>query len=251
VPTLIAGLGWGDYRGGYFFADAARLLFVHHSTFCVNSLAHFFGSFTYDDTRTPRDHYFTALVTLGEGYHNFHHEFPNDYRNGIRFFDYDPTKWLIRGLSLFGFTYNLKEFPDNEVQKGQLHMVMKKLNQQKETLVYPGPVERLPAWSWELFQRRCKQQPNALIIVDGIVHDVEAFVPEHPGGESIIKAYLGTDATRHFNGKSKIYAHSQAARHLLSSFQVARIVGPMGHDAAAAAATVVAPVVPVSHEHRE
>lgn len=48
--------------------------------FCVNSLAHWLGEQPFDDRRTPRDHFITALVTLGEGYHNFHHEFPSDYR---------------------------------------------------------------------------------------------------------------------------------------------------------------------------
>ena len=42
-PTLVAGLGWGDWLGGYFFAGAFRLCMVHHSTFCVNSVAHYFG----------------------------------------------------------------------------------------------------------------------------------------------------------------------------------------------------------------
>jgi stearoyl-CoA desaturase (delta-9 desaturase) len=59
-------------------------VFVHHATFCVNSLAHYIGSHTYADNHTPRDHFVTALMTLGEGYHNFHHEFPQDYRNAIR-----------------------------------------------------------------------------------------------------------------------------------------------------------------------
>lgn len=37
----------------------------------------------------------TALVTFGEGYHNFHHRFPYDYRNGARWWQHDPSKWLI------------------------------------------------------------------------------------------------------------------------------------------------------------
>lgn len=53
VPTVVAGLGWGDWKGGFFFAGAARLMFVHHSTFCVNSLAHWLGEHTFDDKHTP------------------------------------------------------------------------------------------------------------------------------------------------------------------------------------------------------
>jgi len=50
----------------------------------------------------------------------------SDYRNGIRAYDYDPTKWLIRSLSLLGLAHRLKVFPHNEVQKGKLNMKQKK-----------------------------------------------------------------------------------------------------------------------------
>jgi stearoyl-CoA desaturase (delta-9 desaturase) len=69
-PTLVAGLGWGDWRGGFFYAGAAPLLFIHHITFCVNSLAHWLGEASFDDKHTPRDHIITAFLTIGEGYHN-------------------------------------------------------------------------------------------------------------------------------------------------------------------------------------
>ncbi|KAJ7670501.1 hypothetical protein B0H17DRAFT_874604, partial [Mycena rosella] len=75
---------WGDARGGYVCAALLRLCFVHHSTFRVNSLAHWLGETPFDDKRSPRDHLITALATNGEGYHNFHHQFPMDYRNVMR-----------------------------------------------------------------------------------------------------------------------------------------------------------------------
>ena len=83
LPTLVCGLGWGDWHGGYFIAGVARLVFVHHSTFFVNSLAHYAGDALFTDGHTARNSFITALLTLGEGYHNFHHEFPSDYRNGV------------------------------------------------------------------------------------------------------------------------------------------------------------------------
>ncbi|KAJ1870360.1 stearoyl-CoA 9-desaturase, partial [Coemansia sp. RSA 990] len=86
LPTAIAGLGWGDWRGGFFYATVLRMVLLHHATFCINSLAHTLGRRTYDDVQTARDSWVTALVTMGEGYHNFHHQFPNDYRNAIRFY---------------------------------------------------------------------------------------------------------------------------------------------------------------------
>jgi stearoyl-CoA desaturase (delta-9 desaturase) len=222
VPTAICHFGWNDWMGGLFYVGICRLLFVHHSTFCVNSMAHFFGAHTYDDDRTPRDHLFTAFVTLGEGYHNFHHEFPNDYRNGIRFYDYDPTKWLILGCSLFGLTYNLKEFPANEVTKGQLTMQQKHLDREKAKLKYPGPIGQLPAMSWDLIRRKVREG-QALVVVDGLVHDVANFLEEHPGGMKILQAAIGQDATSHFRGETGIYRHSNAARHLLTTFRVGRL----------------------------
>lgn len=82
-PSLVAGLGWGDWWGGLVYAGIVRACFVQQATFCVNSLAHYIGEQPFDDRRSPRDHVLTALVTMGEGYHNFHHEFPSDYRESL------------------------------------------------------------------------------------------------------------------------------------------------------------------------
>jgi stearoyl-CoA desaturase (delta-9 desaturase) len=222
VPTLIAGLGWGDYWGGYFFAGALRQVFVHHSTFCVNSVAHWFGDHTYDDARTPRDSIVTAFLTLGEGYHNFHHEFPNDYRNGIRAYDYDPTKWLIKFFSLFGLTFNLKEFPANEVLKGKILMKQKFLDREKAKLVFPGPTYALPVFTWAEIQEQV-EEGVALTVIDGLVHDVTNFVEDHPGGKAYIGSAVGKDATAAFKGETGVYKHSNAAKHLLTTFRVGRL----------------------------
>lgn len=81
-PMLVAGL-WGDWWGGLLYAGVLRGSVVQQATFCVNSLAHWLGEQPFDDRNSPRDHFLTALVTLGEGYHNFHHEFPSDYRKSF------------------------------------------------------------------------------------------------------------------------------------------------------------------------
>lgn len=106
-PMGIAAL-WGDPWGGLLVAGALRLVLNQHFTFAINSVCHVFGHQTYSDSHSARDNWFTALFTYGEGYHNYHHEFPSDYRNGIRYFHWDPTKWLIRGLSFVGLTSNLR-----------------------------------------------------------------------------------------------------------------------------------------------
>ncbi|KAK4330239.1 putative Acyl-CoA desaturase 1 (putative) [Rhodotorula toruloides] len=77
------------------------------------------GETLLNDKHTPEDHWLTALATVGEGYHNFHHEFPSDYRHAIRWYQYDPSKLFIWTMSKLGLASQLKTFPDNEIKKGQ------------------------------------------------------------------------------------------------------------------------------------
>ncbi|ORZ24153.1 delta-9 desaturase [Absidia repens] len=216
-PTLVAGLGWGDFRGGYFYAAILRLCFVHHATFCVNSLAHFLGEDTFDDHHTPRDHWITAIVTMGEGYHNFHHEFPQDYRNAIRWHQYDPTKWLIKVCHALGLAYDLKTFPTNEVNKGIIQMKEKKLLAERRQLKFGTPIEDLPVYTWEEYQSLVLNDNKKWILVEGILYDVEDFMHEHPGGVKYISTAIGKDMTTAFNGG--IYNHSNGARNLLTSLR--------------------------------
>ncbi len=108
IPSAVPGCLWGDWHGGYVYAGAMRMCAVHHSIFALNSLAHWLGEAPFDDRHSPRDHLVTALVTFGEGYHNFHHQFPTDYRNAIRWYQYDPTKWFITGCAKIGLASHLK-----------------------------------------------------------------------------------------------------------------------------------------------
>lgn len=97
APAAVATL-WGDPVGGLLVAGFLRGAVLLQATFCVNSLAHLVGSRRFDGRSSARDSVVTALVTFGEGYHNFHHRFPYDYRNGTRWWQYDPSKWLIWSL---------------------------------------------------------------------------------------------------------------------------------------------------------
>jgi stearoyl-CoA desaturase (delta-9 desaturase) len=101
VPMAVASL-WGDPWGGLLVAGFLRGAVMLQSTFCVNSLAHAIGKPAYGTEVSARDSMLTALVTFGEGYHSFHHRFPYDYRNAVRWWQYDPSKWLIWSLSRVG-----------------------------------------------------------------------------------------------------------------------------------------------------
>ncbi|RAH69783.1 acyl-CoA desaturase [Aspergillus aculeatinus CBS 121060] len=220
VPMLGAGL-WGDWWGGFVYAGILRIFFVQQATFCINSLAHWLGEQPFDDRNSPRDHAITALATLGEGYHNFHHEFPSDYRNAIQWYQYDPTKWMIWLWKQMGLAYDLKVFRANEIEKGRVQQMQKKVDQRRARLDWGTPIKDLPVLEWEEYVELAKSR--ALVAVAGVVHDVSQFVEEHPGGRAMINAGIGKDATAMFNGG--VYYHSNAAHNLLSMMRVGVIRG--------------------------
>lgn len=223
-PAAVAGLGWGDWYGGFIYAGIIRTFLVNQATFCVNSLAHYLGDQPYDDRRTPRNHLITAIITLGEGYHNFHHEFPSDYRNGIEWQQFDPTKWIIWLCECVGLAYNLKRFRHTEIEKGRIQQARKRLEERGKNLDWGTPIAQLPVLEWNQYQRRVADG-ETLILVEGVVHDVSKFWEEHPGGKAMLKANLGKDATALFNGG--IYNHSNAARNILATMRSAVLIGGM------------------------
>ena len=125
APPLLVGYFTGDWLANLLLMGVARLVFTHHTTFFINSLAHFWGRRPFSDENSARDNGIIAFFTYGEGYHNFHHRFQTDYRNGIRWFDYDPTKWLIRAASWFGLTWDLKRVDRFRIREAQVAMQLK------------------------------------------------------------------------------------------------------------------------------
>jgi len=224
LPTLIAGLGWGDWRGGYFYAALCRIVFVHHATFFVNSLAHYLGDQAFSDLHTAFDSMVTALLTLGEGYHNYHHEFPQDYRNGIRWYQYDPTKWTIELFYHLGLAYNLRWIPENEVQKATLQMKQARLAEARNQLDYGNgtkEVEKLTLFTQEEINQQIAQG-KALVIIEDKVYDVTEFVDIHPGGRDALVKRLGEDVTSLFRGNTGDHIHSKHAYAMLIRLIVGR-----------------------------
>jgi stearoyl-CoA desaturase (delta-9 desaturase) len=143
-------LGWavGDVWGVFLLAGLLRLVINHHCTWFINSLAHMWGSQPYTDENSARDNGALAFLTFGEGYHNFHHIFQNDYRNGVRWWQWDPTKWLINTLSAMGLADNLKTVPDLWIQRAQIAMQFKRMEAALEKRRARGTdeqIERLKA----------------------------------------------------------------------------------------------------------
>lgn len=133
---LLAGWLVGDVWGTFILAGVLRLVWSHHATFFINSLAHMWGSRPYTDENTARDNAVLAVFTFGEGYHNFHHIFQHDYRNGVRWWQWDPTKWLIASLNVFGLAHKLRRTPTFQIQRALLAMQFRRAQEKLARL--PG-----------------------------------------------------------------------------------------------------------------
>ena len=125
------GLGYavGHPWGFVLWAGLFRVVLVHHSTFLVNSLAHTIGRRPYLRAISARDSIVTAFLTFGEGYHNFHHRFATDYRNGVGRTAWDPTKWLIRGLEMMGLAWDLRCVSTERIVAAQLDCDSERLSE--------------------------------------------------------------------------------------------------------------------------
>lgn len=119
TPLLIGALA-GHLLGALIFGIFLRITVVYHSTFFINSVCHMFGNASYDRQQTARDHWVVALLTFGEGYHNYHHRFPSDYRNGVRWYHWDPSKWIIAGLSKIGLASNLMTISEFRIVEARI-----------------------------------------------------------------------------------------------------------------------------------
>jgi stearoyl-CoA desaturase (Delta-9 desaturase) len=91
----------------------------------VNSLAHALGKPLFNSEVSARDNWAVALLTLGEGYHSFHHRFPADFRNGIRWYHWDPAKWFIGALKSVGLASNLLTTPLPQIEQARMRAAIR------------------------------------------------------------------------------------------------------------------------------
>ena len=122
LPTVLGFLynGWVGALGGFLIGGIARLVVVQHCTFFINSLCHTVGRQPYDSSSSAKDSWLMALLTFGEGYHNFHHTFQHDYRNGVKPWQWDPTKWTIWLLAKLGLVSDLREVSEARIVLAEL-----------------------------------------------------------------------------------------------------------------------------------
>ncbi|MFZ9034712.1 MAG: acyl-CoA desaturase [Francisellaceae bacterium] len=153
LPMLI-GATYGSVFGCLLLAGLLRLVLNHHFTFFINSLAHIWGKRRYSDENTAKDNPLLSLVTYGEGYHNFHHKYAGDYRNGVKWHDFDPSKWLIFLSAKIGWAWDLKRTPKPVIEAARAAMqykdVQKKLAKNKNKKHY---IQIVVDWEKQLEQQ--------------------------------------------------------------------------------------------------
>ena len=136
LPTAI-GAAFGDPIAGLLWGGFLRIAVIHHTTFFVNSLAHTLGEPSFNAEVSARDNWFVALMTLGEGYHSFHHRFPADFRNGIQWYHWDPAKWWIRGLKAVGLAEDLRTTPPPQIEQAKLRAAVRLVEPRIATSTHP------------------------------------------------------------------------------------------------------------------
>ncbi len=98
VEGAIRGLIWGGL---------VRIFLVHHVTWSVNSVCHFFGTRRFDIEDHSTNVALLSILSLGESWHHNHHAFPRSARHGLRWYEIDPTAWMIFGLERVGLAWNV------------------------------------------------------------------------------------------------------------------------------------------------
>ena len=127
IGILMIG-GLYGFLGGLIWGGFVRLVFVHHGTFLINSGAHYWGKQNYSTKDTSRDSQILSFLTFGEGYHNFHHTFQSDYRNGHKWYHWDPTKWWIKFFSLIKITRDLHKIPIWAIENAKMKTSFERKN---------------------------------------------------------------------------------------------------------------------------
>jgi stearoyl-CoA desaturase (delta-9 desaturase) len=113
VPPFLLALacyavgGWSGLVVGFFWST----VLVYHATFCINSLAHVRGRRRYVTADDSRNNWLLALFTMGEGWHNNHHAYQSSVRQGFRWWEIDPTFYILKLLSWLGLVWDLKTPP--------------------------------------------------------------------------------------------------------------------------------------------
>ncbi|HSS78646.1 MAG TPA: fatty acid desaturase [Thermoanaerobaculia bacterium] len=133
---LIVGLLTGHVLGCLIIGGILRVVVSHHGTFFINSLCHMVGRQPYSTEHSARDSPIMAVLAFGEGYHNYHHSFPFDYRNGVKVWQFDPAKWMIWTCARLGLARDLRRAPEAAVLKAKIEVQFESAKERLQRVVH-------------------------------------------------------------------------------------------------------------------
>jgi stearoyl-CoA desaturase (delta-9 desaturase) len=110
VPFFLGALLGGSWVAGLtgmLWGGLVRILVLHHVTYSINSLCHFFGRQPFDTGDESRNLAWLAPLSFGEAWHNGHHAFPTSFRHGLGRFEPDPSAWVITALEKLGLAWDV------------------------------------------------------------------------------------------------------------------------------------------------
>lgn len=116
IPAVLGGLltlSWMGVLLGFLWGGLVRILLVHHITWSVNSVCHIWGTRPFDTHDESRNNLIVGVLAMGEGWHNNHHAFPTSARHGLRWWEFDPSYWFIRGLEALALAWDVRR-PDRK-----------------------------------------------------------------------------------------------------------------------------------------
>jgi stearoyl-CoA desaturase (Delta-9 desaturase) len=111
IPFLLGlALGGGALTAGLsalLWGGLVRIFLVHHITWSINSICHFFGTRRFDVEDRSTNVFWLALPSLGEAWHHNHHAFPRSAFHGLRWWELDPSGWLILAMAKVGLAWDV------------------------------------------------------------------------------------------------------------------------------------------------
>ncbi|HLT03282.1 MAG TPA: acyl-CoA desaturase [Geminicoccaceae bacterium] len=150
LPAALLGLlsfliaGWPGLVVGFCWST----VLVWHATFAINSVAHLAGRRRYVTGDDSRNNWLLAILTMGEGWHNNHHAYQSSVRQGFRWWEYDPTFYLLKALSWLGVVWDLQS-PPAAVVRGEQRLGRKVIDKVARQLAGAFPIERIAAQAHE------------------------------------------------------------------------------------------------------
>ncbi|MCA1707807.1 MAG: acyl-CoA desaturase [Actinobacteria bacterium] len=117
IPPLLGFAITGTVRGAFtafLWGSLARIFMLHHVTWSINSICHFYGDRPYQTTDFSTNNWMLSIISMGESWHNNHHAFPSSAVHGLGPYQIDMTAGVIKLLKLFGLATDIKTVSEKQ-----------------------------------------------------------------------------------------------------------------------------------------